>query len=124
MGDAWAVVGESASGPLAAKGEAATVLLAAVGEATAGVAVGAAGAAILARSMDFEPDQNLNPSSDSPEIEDQGHHPQPGRQKASAHLQPFHPPTVIAKLCSTAFKKNSRRILEFVEIMQCPWDTT
>ena len=54
------------------------------------------------------------PRSDSPEIGDQGHHPQPGRQKASAHLQPFHPPTVIAKLCSTAFKKNSRRILENV----------
>ena len=43
--------GESASEPLAAKGEAATVLLAAVGETTAGVAVEAAVAAILARSM-------------------------------------------------------------------------
>ena len=29
-------------------------------------------------------------------------------------MQPFHPPTVIAKLCSTAFKKNSSRILEDV----------
>ena len=53
--DAWAVVGESASEPLAAKGEAATVLFAAEGEATAGVAVEAAGAAIHARSMGPEP---------------------------------------------------------------------
>ena len=45
------VVGESASVPPAARGEAATVPSAAVGETTAGVAVEAAGAAILARSM-------------------------------------------------------------------------
>ena len=49
------VVGESASVPPAAKGEAATVLPAAMGETTAGVAVGAAGAAILARSMGPKP---------------------------------------------------------------------
>ena len=50
--DAWAVVGgESASVPSAAKSEAATVPSAAVGETTAGVAVVAAVAAILARSM-------------------------------------------------------------------------
>ena len=64
---------------------------------------------------DLRPDiEHDQPRSDSPEIGDQGHHPQPGRQKASAHLHPFHPPTVIAKLCSTAFKKNTRRILEDV----------
>ena len=49
------MVGESASEPQAAKGEAATLLLAAVGEATAGVAVEAAVAAILARSMRPKP---------------------------------------------------------------------
>ena len=49
------VVGESASVPSAAKGEAATVLSAAVGETTAGVAVEAAVAAILARSMRPKP---------------------------------------------------------------------
>ena len=49
------VVGESASVPPAARGEAATVPSAAVGETTAGVAVEAAGAAILARSMRPEP---------------------------------------------------------------------
>ena len=48
---AWALIGESAAEPLAAKGEAATVLLAAVGETTAGVAVEAAVAALLARSI-------------------------------------------------------------------------
>ena len=47
--------GESASVPSAAKGEAATVPSAAVGETTAGVAVGAAVAAILARSMGPKP---------------------------------------------------------------------
>ena len=36
------------------------------------------------------------------------------RQKASAQLKPIHPPTVIAKLCSSAFKKSTRRILENV----------
>ena len=51
-----------------------------------------------------------------PEIEEQleEHQPLPGRQKASAQLEPVHPPTVIAKLCSTAFKKSTRRILENV----------
>ena len=49
------VVGESASVPSAAKGEAATVPSAAVGETTAGVAVEAAVAAILARSMGPKP---------------------------------------------------------------------
>ena len=49
------VVGESASMPSAAKVEAATVPSAAVGETTAGVAVEAAGAAILARSMRPKP---------------------------------------------------------------------
>ena len=54
--DAWAVVGgESASVPSAAKGETATVPSAAVGETTAGVAVVAAVAAILARSMGPKP---------------------------------------------------------------------
>ena len=48
-------VGESASVPPAARGEAATVPSAAVGETTAGVAVEAAGAAILARSMRPKP---------------------------------------------------------------------
>ena len=47
--------GESASVSLAAKGEAATVPSAAVGETTAGVAVEAAGAAILAWSMGPKP---------------------------------------------------------------------
>ena len=47
--------GESASVPSAAKGEEATVPSAAVGETTAGVAVGAAVAAILARSMGPKP---------------------------------------------------------------------
>ena len=37
-----------------------------------------------------------------------------GRQKASAQLEPIHPPTVIAKLSSSAFKKSTRRILENV----------
>ena len=49
------VVGESASMPSAAKVEAATVPSAAVGETTAGVAVEAAVAAILARSMGPKP---------------------------------------------------------------------
>ena len=48
-------VGESASVPPAARGGAATVPSAAVGETTAGVAVEAAVAAILARSMGPEP---------------------------------------------------------------------
>ena len=81
---------------------------------------------------DLRPDiEHDQPRSDSPEIGDQGQHPQPGRQKASAHLQPFHPPTVIAKLCSTtAFKKNSRLILERTlnrhswKSCSAPWDTT
>ena len=60
-------------------------------------------------SPDLEPDQDPSPG---PEIEDQEH--QSGRQKASAHLEPFHPPTVIAKLCSSAFKRNTSRILEDV----------
>ena len=63
---------------------------------------------------DIEPDQNLSPRSDSPEIEDQGHHPQPGKQKTSARLQPFHPPAVIAKLCSSAFKI----IMKYFQIMR------
>ena len=49
------VVGESASVPSSAKVGAATVPSAAVGETTAGVAVEAAGAAILARSMRPKP---------------------------------------------------------------------
>ncbi len=53
---------------------------------------------------DIEPDQNLSPRPDTPEIEDQERQ---RRQKASAQLQPFHCPTVNAKLCSTAFKKIS-----------------
>ena len=60
-------------------------------------------------SPDIEPDQD---SSSGPEIEDQEH--QSGRQKASAHLEPFHPPTVMAKLCSSAFKRSTSRGLEGV----------
>ena len=59
--------------------------------------------------LEIEPDQNPSPG---PEIEDLEH--QSGRQKASALLHPFHPPTVIAKLCSSAFKRNTRRIWEDV----------
>ena len=64
---------------------------------------------------DIEPECDQDPSP-GPEIEEQREELEPlsGRQKASAHLQLFHPPTVIAKLCSSAFKKNSRRILEDV----------
>jgi hypothetical protein len=58
-------------------------------------------------SPDIEPDQDPGPG---PEIEDLEH--QSSRQKASALLQPFHSPTVIAKLCSSAFERNTRRILE------------
>ena len=65
MGDAWAVVGESASEPLAAKGEAATVLLAAVGETTAGVAVEAAGAAIPAAVDETRADHGAGQRGDS-----------------------------------------------------------
>jgi len=60
-------------------------------------------------SPDIEPDQDPSPE---PEIEDLEQ--QSGRQKASALLQPFHPATVIAKLCSSAFKRNTCRILEDV----------
>ena len=60
-------------------------------------------------SPDIEPDQDPIPG---PEIEDLEH--QSGRQKASALLHPFHPPTVIAKSCSGAFKRNTRRISEDV----------
>ena len=60
-------------------------------------------------SPDIEPDQDPSPG---PEIEYLEH--QSGRQKASALLHPFHPPTVIAELCSSAFKRNTRRILEDV----------
>jgi hypothetical protein len=67
-------------------------------------------------SPDIEPDQDPSPG---PEIEDLQH--LSGRQKASALLQPVHPPTVIAKLCSSAFKRNSGRIWRmFADIMQCP----
>ena len=64
---------------------------------------------------DIEPECDQDPSP-GPEIEDQleEHQPLPGRQKASAQLEPIHPPTVIAKLCSSAFKKSTRRILENV----------
>ena len=65
VGDAWVVVGESASEPWAAKGEAATVLLAAVGEATAGVAVGAAGAAIPAAVEETRADHGAGQRGDS-----------------------------------------------------------
>ena len=67
-------------------------------------------------SPDIGPDQDRDPSpwpeiaDQELELEDSG----TGRQKASAHLHPFHPLTVIAKLCSTSFKKGSRRILENV----------
>ena len=64
---------------------------------------------------DIEPECDQDPSP-GPEIEDQleEHQPLSGRQKASAQLEPIHPPTVIAKLCSSAFKKSTRRILENV----------
>ena len=44
------------------------------------------------------------------------HQPLSSRQKASALpvLQLLHPPTVIAKLCSSAFQRNTLRILEDV----------
>ena len=56
---------------------------------------------------DIQPERDQDPSP-VPEIEEQleEHQPLPGRQKASAQLEPIHPPTVIAKLCSTAFKSN------------------
>ena len=64
---------------------------------------------------DIECDQGPSPG---PEIEEQleelEHQPLSGRQKASAQLEPIHPPTVIAKLYSSAFKKSNRRILENV----------
>ena len=64
-------------------------------------------------SPDIEPDQDPSPGPDSPpEIENQEH--QSGRQKASAHLEPFHPPTVIAKLCFSALKRRTGRTLEDV----------
>ena len=54
-----------------------------------------------------------------PEIGDQEH--RSGRQKPSAQLEPFQPPTVIAKFCSNAFQKTLVEILRtFTEIMQCP----
>ena len=66
---------------------------------------------------DIEPECDQDPST-GPEIEEQReeleHQPLSGRQKASAQLEPIHPPTVIAKLCSSAFKKSTRRILENV----------
>ena len=64
---------------------------------------------------DIQPERDQDPSP-VPEIEEQleEHQPLPGRQKASAQLEPIHPPTVIAKLCSSAFKKSTRRILENV----------
>ena len=64
---------------------------------------------------DIEPECDQDPSP-GPEIEEQREELEPlsGRQKASAQLKPIHPPTVIAKLCSSAFKKSSRRILENV----------
>ena len=64
---------------------------------------------------DIEPECDQDPSP-GPEIEEQleEHQPLSGRQKASAQLEPIHPPTVIAKLCSSAFKKSTRRILENV----------
>ena len=64
---------------------------------------------------DIEPECDQDPSP-GPEIEEQREELEPlsGRQKASAQLKPIHPPTVIAKLCSSAFKKSTRRILENV----------
>ena len=66
---------------------------------------------------DIEPECDQDPSP-GPEIEEQleelEHQPLSGRQKASAQLEPIHPPTVIAKLCSSAFKKSTRRISENV----------
>ena len=62
----------------------------------------------LSPDIEAECDQDPNPG---PEIEEQleEHQSRSGRQKAS-HLKPIHPPTVIAKLCSCAFKKSTRRI--------------
>ena len=72
-------------------------------------------------SPDIGPDQDSDPSpwpeiaDQELELEDSG----TGRQKASAHLQPLHPPTVISKLCHLR-----KALVEFwrmfVEIMQCP----
>ena len=62
---------------------------------------------------DIKPECDQGPSP-GPEIEEQleelEHQPLSGRQKASAQLEPIHPPTVIAKLCSSAVKKSTRRI--------------
>ena len=64
---------------------------------------------------DIEPECDQDPSP-GPEMEKQleKHQPLSGRQKASAQLEPIHPPTVIAKLCSSAFKNSTRRTLENV----------
>ena len=64
---------------------------------------------------DIEPECDQDPSP-GPETEDQleEHQPLSSRQKASAQLEPIHLPTVIAKLCSSSFKKSTRRILENV----------
>ena len=58
---------------------------------------------------DNEPDQGPSPG---PEPEDQEY--QSGRLKVSVHLEPFRPQQVIAKFCSSAIKKSSRRIVENV----------
>ena len=53
---------------------------------------------------EIEPECDQDPSP-GPEIEEQHEELEPlsGRQKASAQLKPIHPPTVVAKLCSSAF---------------------
>ena len=52
--------------------------------------------------IELECDQDPNPG---PNMEEQleKHPPLSGRQKASAQLEPIYPPTLIAKLCSSAF---------------------
>ena len=67
----------------------------------------------LCPDIELECDQDPSPG---PNMEEQleKHPPLSGRQKASAQMEPIHSPTLIAKLCSSAFKKSTRRILENV----------
>jgi hypothetical protein len=71
--------------------------------------------------QEIEPAQDPSPG---PELEDQEHLSGRQTRKASAQLEPCHPPTVIAKLRSGAFKKSARKISaswgEGATILQCP----
>ena len=68
---------------------------------------------------DIQPECDQDPSP-VPEIEEQleEHQPLPGRQKASAQLEPIHPPTVILN-CALVHLRNP--LVGFWRIiMQCP----